>query len=35
MARWPDNSRSVLVTAVLIFLLFPLLSWLAYWYVYR
>jgi len=33
MARWPDNPRSILLTLLLIFLLFPLLCWLAWWYV--
>lgn len=29
MARWPDNWKSNAVTFALIFLLFPLLCWLA------
>ncbi len=33
MGRWPDDSRSVWTTAFLIFLLFPLLCLLAWWYV--
>jgi hypothetical protein len=33
MARWPDNPRSVLLTLALIFIVFPLLCLLAYWYV--
>ena len=33
MGRWPDNRNSTIVTAVLIFVLFPLLCWLAIRYV--
>lgn len=33
MGRWPDNSRSTLLTFALIFLLFPALAWLCWWYV--
>jgi hypothetical protein len=33
MARWPDSTRSNLVTAALIFLGVPLLCWLAWWFV--
>ena len=33
MARWPDNLRSTLTTAALIFILFPLLAWLAWMFV--
>lgn len=33
MGRWPDERRSVLVTALLIFVLFPLLAWLTMWFV--
>jgi hypothetical protein len=33
MARWPDNLRSNLATLGLVFILFPLLCLLAYWYV--
>lgn len=33
MARWPDNTRSLLMTILLIFVLFPLLCWLAWWFV--
>jgi hypothetical protein len=33
MGRWPDNSRSTLITAALIFILFPLLAVLAWWFV--
>jgi hypothetical protein len=29
MGRWPDNNRSTMMTAVLIFVVFPLLCWLA------
>jgi len=35
MGRWPDNTRSPLVTALLIFLLVPLLCALAWWFVRR
>lgn len=33
MGRWPDNHRSTLLTFVLIFVLFPLLCWLCWWFV--
>ena len=33
MARWPDNTRATLITALFIFVLFPLLCWLAVWFV--
>ncbi|VAX39348.1 hypothetical protein MNBD_PLANCTO02-937 [hydrothermal vent metagenome] len=33
MGRWPDESRSTLTTAALIFILFPLLCALAWWFV--
>lgn len=33
MARWPDNLRATLVTALLVFVVFPLLCFLAWWYV--
>lgn len=33
MARWPDHLRSNLSTFLLIFVLFPLLAWLAWWFV--
>ena len=35
MGRWPDNTRATLITALLIFVLFPLLCLLAWWFVYR
>ena len=35
MGRWPNEKRSALTTAVLIFVLLPLLLWLAYWFVRR
>lgn len=35
MARWPDNSRSNLYAALLMFVLLPLLCWLAWVYVKR
>ena len=33
MARWPDNMQSTLVTVLLIFGLFPLLAFAAWWFV--
>jgi hypothetical protein len=33
MGRWPDDKRASLVTMALIFILLPLLCWLAWWYV--
>jgi hypothetical protein len=33
MGRWPDDKRSVWTTITLIFVLFPLLCALAWWYV--
>jgi|GEM_PF-622298 len=33
MGRWPDDRRSTLVTALLIFVLFPALCWLTWWFV--
>jgi hypothetical protein len=33
MARWPDNVRSTVVTALFIFVVFPALCWLAWWFV--
>jgi hypothetical protein len=33
MARWPDNFRGTLITFLLVFVLFPLLCWLAWWFV--
>ena len=33
VGRWPDKSRSALTTFVLIFVLFPLLCLLAWWFV--
>ncbi len=35
MARWPDRTRSMVTTFALIFVLFPLLAWLTWWYVRR
>lgn len=32
MARWPDNTRANIVALALIFLLTPLLCWLAWWW---
>ena len=33
MGRWPDNTRSTLATALIMFVVFPLLCLLAWWYV--
>jgi len=33
MGRWPDNDRMTLVTAVIIFVLFPAVAFLAWWFV--
>jgi hypothetical protein len=33
MGRWPDNDRSTLITAVIMFVVFPLLAFLAWWFV--
>jgi hypothetical protein len=33
MGRWPDDKRLTLVTVVLVFLLFPVLCWLTWWFV--
>lgn len=35
MARWPDRARSNLIAILLIFGMFPLLCWFAWWYVKR
>lgn len=35
MARWPDNLRGTLTTWLLIVVLFPLLCYLAVWFVGR
>jgi hypothetical protein len=35
VGRWPDKSRSALMTFVLIFVLFPLLCFLCWWFVYH
>jgi hypothetical protein len=35
MGRWPDDRRSVATTAALMFILFPILCWLAWWFVRR
>jgi hypothetical protein len=35
MGRWPNQKRMDVTTALLIFVLFPLLAWLAWWYVGR
>jgi hypothetical protein len=35
MARWPDNWRSNLIAGLLIFVLLPVLCWLAWAYVRR
>ncbi|MEY3458981.1 MAG: hypothetical protein RL215_2138 [Planctomycetota bacterium] len=33
MARWPDNARATLLGFLLIFVLFPCLAWLCWWFV--
>jgi nitrate reductase NapE component len=33
MGRWPNEKRSALTTFLLIFVLFPLLALLTYWFV--
>jgi hypothetical protein len=33
MGRWPDNVRSTWLTFLIIFVLFPLLAALAWWFV--
>lgn len=33
MARWPDNTRSTLIAAAVMFASFPLLCVLAWWFV--
>ncbi len=33
MGRWPDNTRATVTTAILLFVVFPLLCWLAWWWV--
>jgi hypothetical protein len=33
MGRWPNETRSIAATFLLIFVLFPLLAWLAWWFV--
>jgi hypothetical protein len=33
MARWPDNLRSTVIGFLLIFVLFPFLAWLCWWFV--
>ncbi len=33
MARWPDNPRATITTVLLITVVFPLLCWLAVWFV--
>jgi hypothetical protein len=33
MARWPDNLRGTLLTVLSVFVLFPLLCLLAWWFV--
>jgi len=32
MARWPDNWKSNLLGFLIVFVLFPLLCWLAWWW---
>jgi len=33
MARWPDNPRANIIAVGLMFVLLPLLFWLAWWFV--
>ncbi|RMG33836.1 MAG: hypothetical protein D6725_15180 [Planctomycetota bacterium] len=33
MGRWPDSTRATIATALLLFVVFPLLCWLAWWWV--
>lgn len=35
MGRWPDKPRSQWATFGILFVLFPLLCWLAWWFVRR
>ncbi len=35
MGRWPDNRRVQWVTFGVMFVLFPLLCWLTWWFVKR
>ncbi len=35
MGRWPDRTRSIVTTFLLIFVAFPLLAWLVTWFVRR
>ncbi len=35
MGRWPDEKRSQFQTFGIMFVLFPLLAWLAWWFVKR
>lgn len=35
MARWPDNERSTVITALIMFVGFPALAALAWWFVKR
>lgn len=32
MARWPDSVRSNLIGFLIVFVFFPLLCWLAWWW---
>lgn len=32
MARWPDNLKSNVVGFIIVFVLFPILCWLAWWW---
>ena len=32
MARWPDNWKSNLLGFLIVFVLFPVLCWLAWWW---
>jgi len=35
MGRWPDSRRSTWTTIVLMFVLFPALCWICWWFVNR
>ena len=34
MARWPDDTRSIVTTLALVFVVFPLLCLFAYWFIH-
>lgn len=33
MARWPDHPRANIIALTMMFVFFPLLCWLAWWFV--